>query len=163
MAARSILRIAAESAYSGKRAKFLEGAPWLVLPPAATNSVWPSALSCMPLTEWFSSERGSPRTRSVLTHWEPFQLRREMIPELVSRLRSVPEPPAPMRGSLDPTYITGAACVPATSMPVTCRPVTDEFKEPSSLRLDIELMRLMVSVFVTEYALAPVRWIVEAL
>src|SRR5918998_279346 len=157
MAAKSILRIAAESAYSGKRAKLLEGAPWLVLPPAATNKVWPSALSCIPLTEWFSSDRGRPRTRSVLTHFEPSQSSREMIPELVSRLRSVPEPPAPMRGSLEPTYITGAACVPATSMPVTCRPVTDEFKEPLSLRLGMFFMRSMVSVLVTEYELAALR------
>ena len=32
-------RIAADSAYSGRRAKLFEGAPWLVLPPWATYSV----------------------------------------------------------------------------------------------------------------------------
>src|SRR5829696_6808412 len=48
-------------------------------------------------------------------------------------------------------------------MPVTCRPVTDGFNEPSSLRLGIDFMRSMVSVLVTEYALAPLRWTVYAL
>ena len=49
------------------------------------------------------SERGNPRTMSSLTHVEPFHVRREMMPEFVSRFRSSPSVPPPIRGSLDPT------------------------------------------------------------
>ncbi len=66
----------------------------------------------MPLRLCFSSERGSPRTRSSFSHAPPGPVfvRREIVPELVSRLMSpaspVPTPP-PVRGSLDVTQIVG--------------------------------------------------------
>src|SRR5688500_12352367 len=103
MASRSIFRMAAESAYSGIRAKLVDGAPELVRPPTARYKLLPSALSCMPLGEWLRSERGRPRTKSVFTQLEPFQVRREMMPEFVSRLLSPTPPfsPPPMRGSLE--------------------------------------------------------------
>jgi hypothetical protein len=78
------------------------------------------SFSAMPFTEWFSSDLGSPRTRSFLAHDVPFQVSRVTTPEFVSRLRSPRDPP-PNLGSLDETYTTGAAAVPVTSMPVAWR------------------------------------------
>ena len=103
MALRSIERIAADRAYSGRRVKLCEGAPWLVWPPTATYSVLVAGSSAIPLEEWFSSDRGRPRTRSSFVHDEPLRVSRERIPELVSRLVSVPAPPPPIRGSEEPT------------------------------------------------------------
>jgi hypothetical protein len=103
MAVRLIDRIAAESAYSGRNTKLLEVAPSFVLPPCATNSVFVDVFRAIPLAAWFSSERGRPRTRSSFCHDEPFHVRREMMPEFVSRFVSVLFTPPPMRGSLDPT------------------------------------------------------------
>ena len=59
--------------------------------------------SCRPFTEWFSSERGRPRTRSTFCQLDPFQVSREIMLELVSRLVSAPDGPPPVRGSLEPT------------------------------------------------------------
>jgi hypothetical protein len=67
------------------------------------NSLFVAVSSTIPLPWWFSSERGSPRTRSSLIHAEPFQVKRERIPEFVSRLVFVLLLPPPMRGSLDRT------------------------------------------------------------
>ena len=50
-----------------------------------------------PLPVWFSSDRGRPRTRSALVH--PPAVREATGCRLVSRSRSAPEVPAPMRGS----------------------------------------------------------------
>ena len=38
-----------DNANSGRNAKLFDGAPWLVLPPCAMNSVFVAASSCMPL------------------------------------------------------------------------------------------------------------------
>jgi hypothetical protein len=57
----------------------------------------------MPLRRGFSSERGSPRTRSSFCQDEPFHVSREITPEFVSRFVSVLLVPPPMRGSLDET------------------------------------------------------------
>ncbi len=65
MAARSIDRMAPDRAYSGMKANSFDGAPLLVLPPWARNSRDAARSSTRPLPAWFSSERGSPRTRSV--------------------------------------------------------------------------------------------------
>src|SRR5918993_632167 len=99
-ATRSISSTAADSAYSAVLEKKCDGAPLLVLPPCVRESLVPSALSTMPLGEWFSSERGRPRIRSTLVQLEPFQVSLDRMPELVSRLRS---PKLAMRGSLEVT------------------------------------------------------------
>jgi hypothetical protein len=59
----------------------------------------------MPLPVWFSSDRGRPRTRSSLlqVEVEAFHVRRDTMPEFVSRFLSVPLGPPPIRGSLDVT------------------------------------------------------------
>jgi hypothetical protein len=54
----------------------------------------------MPLTAWFSSERGSPRTRSTASQDEPFQVSLVRTPELVSRFFSIS---VPWRASLEDT------------------------------------------------------------
>ena len=103
IAARSISRIAALSAYSGSLAKLFDGPPVLVLPPAAAYRRVPEASSASPLTVWFSAERDSPRTRSVRAQPSPTRSSREITPEFVSRPVSTCDGPPPMRGSLEAT------------------------------------------------------------
>src|SRR4029453_6321264 len=94
-------RIAPDRAYSGRSAKLFEGAPSFVLPPALMYKVFVTGSSWRPFTEWFSSERERPRTRSSFCQEVPLQVRREIVPEFVSRPVSCPDEPAPMRGSLE--------------------------------------------------------------
>src|SRR5690606_10622049 len=100
---RSIFSIAADMAYSVRHAGLLDGAPALVWPPCATYMMLVASSMTIPLVAWFSSDRGKPFTTSTLVHDVPFQVSLEMMPELVSRLRSPAVPPPPMRGSLEAT------------------------------------------------------------
>ncbi len=96
-------RMAADSATSGRNAKLFDGAPLLVLPPCAMNKVFVAGSSARPLDEWFSSDRGRPRTRSSFVQLPPDLVSRDSMLEFVSRLVSVAAEPPPMRGSLDVT------------------------------------------------------------
>src|SRR6056297_697501 len=99
IASRSTDSRAADSAYSGVPEKLLLGAPWLVCPPDITYSVLVVGSRSIPLVEWFSSDRGRPRTSWTWSQLLPFHVSLEITPEFVSRFTSSPPPPPPMRGS----------------------------------------------------------------
>src|SRR5689334_7104638 len=98
--------MAPDSATSGRLANRVDGAPMLVLPPWAMYRVCVVGSSAIPFEAWFSSDRGRPSTRSSRCQDDPFFVRRERVPELVSRFvsfRLVLSPPPPLRGSLEVT------------------------------------------------------------
>ena len=168
---RSTSRIAADSGCSSWPAKLFEGAPVLALPPEATiirsetrrpfaSNSW---ITSSPLVAWFSSDRGRPRTMSMAVQLSgPVCVIIVMTPELVSRLLSLPLPPAPMRLSDEVTYMVTigvpsgrvirtppASYCAVTSMPVTWR-FTPPFSVPSSLWFWIApLIRSTVTASVT--------------
>jgi hypothetical protein len=55
-----------------------------------TYRVFVSGSRSMPLVEWFSSERGSPRMSWTWSQLDPFQVSFDRMPELVSRFESSP-------------------------------------------------------------------------